>query len=317
MHNWNHVSARAYDHEQDWWRIRNLLVDTYPITPPGFNWEVRHWDGQRFHQGDLTPDAHWADWIRVWETSDGRLVGAAHPEGGPGEVHLELHPDYRFLIDEMLAWAEGALAAPRPDVGPALQHFAFDYDAPRQQALAARGYQQKDWFGMTRRLRFGAWPIPVVTLAESYTLRTVCPGDPEDCARVAALLNAAFKRTIHSAQEYANFAAHSPSYRADLDLVAEAPDGSLAALVGITFEPLCRYGVFEPVCTHPDHQRRGLARALMLEGLRRLRALGALDAWVGTGDMVPANALYDAMGFTEAYRGHYWLKPIAPPPAGD
>lgn len=39
-----------------------------------------------------------------------------------------------------------------------------------------------------------------------------------------------------------------------------------------------------------------------------MRALGALEAWVGTGDMQPANALYDSMGFTEAYRGHYWLK---------
>ena len=27
---------------------------------------------------------------------------------------------------------------------------------------------------------------------------------------------------------------------------------------------------------------------------------------VETGDMGPANGLYDAAGFTEAYRGHFW-----------
>ena len=211
-------------------------------------------------------------------------------------------------MDEMLAWAEGALAEPVPETsGQKLQHFAHDYDSPRQQVLAARGYQQKDWFGMDRRLRFGEWPIPAAQLPEPYRLRTVRAGNADDCARIAALLNAAFNRSSHSVAEYVNFTLHSPSYRPDLDLVAEAEDGTFAALVGVTYEPINRYGVFEPVCTHPDHQRHGLARALMLEGLLRLKALGARDAWVGTGDMLPANALYDSMGFTEAYRGHYWL----------
>ena len=35
-------------------------------------------------------------------------------------------------------------------------------------------------------------------------------------------------------------------------------------------------------------------------------ALGAADAYVETGDREPANGLYEAMGFTEAYTGHYW-----------
>ena len=36
----------------------------------------------------------------------------------------------------------------------------------------------------------------------------------------------------------------------------------------------------------------------MNEGLLRLWARGATDASVDTGDMVPANAFYTAMGFT-------------------
>ena len=308
MEPWTPVQVRPYDHDRDWQRIRNLIVDTYPISPPGFNWEVRRWDGMRFHGDDPAPNPSWAEWIRVWETSDGRLAGAAHPEGGPGEVYLQLHPDYRFLIDEMLTWAESALSVPDTERGGRrLQHFAFDYDAPRQRVLAQHGYEQQPWFGMVRRLRFGAWPIPAVGMPAGYTLRTTRPLEA-DYAAVASLLNAAFRRTIHTAEEYCNFTTHSPSFRHDLDLVAEAPDGSLACLVGVTYEPVDRYGIFEPVCTHPDHQRRGLARALMFEGMRRLRALGALTATVDTGDMVPANALYDSMGFTEAYRGHYWLK---------
>jgi GNAT superfamily N-acetyltransferase len=125
---------------------------------------------------------------------------------------------------------------------------------------------------------------------------------------MAVLLNAAFNRMIHSEAEYWNFVTHSPSFRHDLNLIAEAPDGSFAAHVGVTYEDANQSCVFEPVCTHPAHQRKGLARALMLEGLRRARSLGAVDAYVGTGDGMAANYLYEAVGFTEVYHGFVWRK---------
>ena len=147
--------------------------------------------------------------------------------------------------------------------------------------------------------------MPVPEIAAGYTLRETRP-DPADDQGIADILNAAFRRTIHTAAEFRGFASAAPSYRRDLDLVAEAPAGGFGAYVGITWDPANRRGIFEPVCTHPEHRRRGLALTLMREGLRRLRALGAADAYVETGDMGPANGLYDAVGFTEAYLGHYW-----------
>ncbi len=46
----------------------------------------------------------------------------------------------------------------------------------------------------------------------------------------------------------------------------------------------------------------------MLDGLQRLKALGAVDVFVDTGDQVAANKLYEAVGFTEAYKGFIWRK---------
>ncbi|MFZ0546808.1 MAG: GNAT family N-acetyltransferase [Candidatus Promineifilaceae bacterium] len=94
----------------------------------------------------------------------------------------------------------------------------------------------------------------------------------------------------------------------ELDLVAVARDGRFAAYVGVPYDAYNRRGIFEPVCTHPDHRQKGLARALMQEGLRRLKALGAVDVVVETGDMIPANRLYASLGFTEMYNGCYWTK---------
>lgn len=94
----------------------------------------------------------------------------------------------------------------------------------------------------------------------------------------------------------------------ELDLVAVAPDGRFAAYAGVPYDEFNKQGIFEPVCTHPDHRERGLAKALMQEGLHRLKTLGAIDVIVGTGDMLPANRLYDSLGFTEMYKGNYWLR---------
>jgi len=305
----SHIVARPFEGQDDYWKVRALLIETYPITPVDFNWEIRRLDGSRYHNEDPELFAAWAQTIGLWETTDGHLVGAAHHEG-LGNAFLQIHPDYRHLIEaEMIDWTEAHLTAPEGDDGQRrLDFFVFDYDGPRQRLLAGRGYEKKPWFGRSRRLRFGNRPLPVPVVANGYVMRALRPGDDSEGDRMAALLNAAFNRTIHTGAEYRTFMAHSPSFEYDLHLVAEAPDGSFAAHVGMTVEDVNHYGIFEPVCTHPDHQRKGLAQALMFEGLHRFKARGATDVYVGSGDAVAANALYDSIGFTEAYKGHVWRK---------
>jgi hypothetical protein len=48
------ITARPFQFEDDFWKVRNLLIETYPITPPGWNWEIRRWDGRRFHSIDFS-----------------------------------------------------------------------------------------------------------------------------------------------------------------------------------------------------------------------------------------------------------------------
>jgi mycothiol synthase len=302
------IIARPFQREEDFWKVRNLLIETYPITPTDWNWEIRRWDGQRFHDADPSvANMTRKGPIHLWETREGRLVGAAHHEGGLGYAFLELHPDYRHLEAEMIAWAEDHLAKTSDSGQRELAFFVYDYDSPRRSLLLDRGYEQR-WSGVARRMRLNTRrPIPTPEIADGYTMRTTEP-TPGDAQCIADLLNAAFNRTFHHAGELTNFYAQSPSFRHDLDFVAVAPDGSFAAYAGLTLEDVNNYAVFEPVCTHPDHRRKGLARALMLAGLHRLRALGVADVYVGTGDQVAANKLYDGIGFTEAYKGYGWKK---------
>ncbi len=306
--NAHHITTRPIQGPQDFWKVRDLLLRTVPAAPLGLNWDMRRWDGAYFYNPSGAWSADFADHIRLWETGAGQLVGVLNADG-PDEAYLQVDPDFRHLEPEMIAWAEEHLVAPA-QAGSVhqLEFYVYEYDVLRQRLLAERGYVKMAHGGMLRHLCLGQGPIPDQPIAAGYTLRTTHPEELADCQRVADLLNAAFHRDFHNAAEYQMFARLAPCFYPELDLAAEAPDGSFAAYIGIPYDAINRRGVFEPVCTHPDHQRKKLGRTLMLEGLRRLRAIGALDVTVDTGDMIPANRFYDSMGFTAAYKGYSWRK---------
>lgn len=299
--------ARPMQSDDDFWKVRNFLVTTYAITPLGFNWDVRRWDGSRFHDEAPAWENRFKDRVQLWETGAGELVAVVNPEG-EGNAHLQLHPDFRHLEAEMLAWAEAHLAKANQEGLNQLEIYVHEYDLQRQELLASLGYSKLASGGAVRRLQLASHNFVQPAFDPGYRLATTQASDLANCQRIADLLNAAFNRNFHTAIEFQNFTRMAPCYRPDLDLVAVAPDGSFAAYVGIAYDEVNRHAAFEPVCTHPDHRRHGLAQALMQEGLLRLRALGAVDVIVDTGDMVPANRLYDSIGFSEVQRGRNWCR---------
>ena len=303
-----HIRSRPLRDDGDVRRVRDLLVETHSISAPGFNWGVRRWDGWRFYNSTAEWNPTWESCVQLWETSEGRLVGAVNPEGS-GDAHLQVHPHYRHLIEEdMIAWAEECLAGPVAGAGRELSVAALEYDRPRKLHLENRGYEKLDDGGTFYLLRFGSDTMPEVQLAAGYRLRETRPGSVEDAQRLADLLNAAFQRDFHNAAEYLVFAKHARCFRHDLDLVAEAADGSFASYVGLPYDEQNRHAIFEPVCTHPDHLQQGLAQALMREALRRAQALGARTASTETGRATPANRLYESIGFTETYEVSMWRR---------
>ena len=301
------TTSRALRTDDDWWRIRDFILDTYPITPPGSVWENRRWEGWRFHRERPVPVRDLNQVIRIWE-SGGRIVGAAHPEDR-GDAHLQVHPDFRHLESDMFAWAENRLSLPSEDgKSRTITTFAFDYDSLRQRILLDRGWDRLADGGAARHLRLGDQHLPPTPRIDGYTLRSTRASDPTVAQRMADIINAGFNTDFHTATAVDTFMTKSPTFSHDLNLVAETADGSFVAHVGGTYDERNRRGIVEPVCTDPAHRRRGLARALAFEVISRFKELGATDVVVDTGDDDSADAFYESVGFTEAYQGNVWRK---------
>jgi GNAT superfamily N-acetyltransferase len=91
-------------------------------------------------------------------------------------------------------------------------------------------------------------------------------------------------------------------YRADLDVIVLAEDGSPAGSATMWFDETYDYGEFEPVGISSRHRGQGLGAAMLRFGLARLHAAGATHAVVGArGDddyPVPRH-LYASVGFVK------------------
>ncbi len=297
------MTARPYRDFDDFLRIRQFLIGTYPFNGTYHNWEIRRWEGQ-WYWGDVASSLEWAASIRLWETEQGEIVGATHADY-PGSAAIQVHPDYRRIEEEMIEWAESHLTKANEAGQRQLEVEAHDYDAALQALLARRGYTQTDSCGYQRRRPLDA-PILPPPATPGYTLRNLQPG-MDDCVRYTEALGSVWSHSRSTVEGVARFQT-SLSYRPELHLVAEATDGSLAAFAGFTVIEANRTAVIEPVGTHPAHRRKHLAQALIIEGLHRLQPLGVEMVYLGTGNDEAANRLYEQAGFTHADRFHVWRK---------
>ena len=63
------------------------------------------------------------------------------------------------------------------------------------------------------------------------------------------------------------------------------------------------YAYVEPVCTVPKHRGKGIAKALIYEGLNRAARIGAKKAYV-----ISDLPFYEKLGFRKAYHCTFYRK---------
>jgi mycothiol synthase len=287
---------RPYQTEDDYWRMRDFLRRVFILNDMREDsWHIARLDYARWHSCLNVAGVTLEDIVHLWE-EDGELVAFAMPDGGPGEAHLCVDPRRASagLETEMIAVAEERLAAEK-DGRRQLTVWSPATNTVRQDILRARGYVKGDGpeYGWRRSLDT---PIPDVPLAPGYTIRALGDGLEllERCyASGLGFHQGDIRIAVDNRDDptwYRNIQT-APLYRRDLDLVAVALDAAIAAFCTIWFDDATRSAMFEPVATVPAHQRRGLGKALLTEGLRRLQRMGAIVVTVG-GYSEAANALY-------------------------
>jgi GNAT superfamily N-acetyltransferase len=308
---------RRYRSEDDYWAIRQFLRDVCLRNGrTEHSWPAARLDWWRWHGIKNLGDGKLETDVFLWEIPGGQLAAVANCEGR-GQVFLQVDPQFRTeaLENEMLDVAEKNLTGIGKSSGrPFINVWAQDRDLMRTELLARRGFARRADWQQIERVRDLALPIPDAPVPEGYAIRAMKADDEELKKRSWASW-----RAFHSDEpdekydgdwSWLRSAMCAPMYRRDLDIVVEAPTGEIAAFATVWYDDVTRSTYYEPVGTMPEHQRRGLAKAVIAEGMRRSKEIGALFATVGGGgeSNPPAEALYAGMFQKDGVSATGWLK---------
>lgn len=199
--------------------------------------------------------------------------------------------------DEIIEWGAGCIKERNASTGQNHTLDAcFSTSDTWQIALLERSGFRRAELRTLRYARKLSEPIAAQPLPEGFTLRHVAgEGEVEALVR---LHRAAFG-TGQMTVERRLAIMRSPQYVRELDLLAVAPGGELAAFCICGFEEgKPETGYTDPVGTHPRWQGMGLGRAILTAGLGMLKERGAHRAELGTSSgNLAMQGLAESLGF--------------------
>ena len=301
---------RMYQSAEDYWHIRQFLREVSLLNDRhDYSWSLLRWDYWVWHINMNIFHFNLEESVHLWEV-DGQIVAVLNPDSN-GEAFFQVHPDFhnQELLCEMLEVAEVKLRNHKRSGRDELIVWVNAEDEIHKKVLTDCGYARSKYSAEHMRRRSLTKPISDSVPQSGYTVRAL--GDEDELPARSWLSWKAF-HPEEPDEKYQGWKWYKnvqrvPIYRRDLDIVAVAPDGELAAFCTVWFDDITRTAVCEPVGTHPAHQKRGLGKAVMSEGLRRAQRLGATLATVSSYSPA-AHALYESMGFTEFDLLEPWIK---------
>lgn len=201
-------------------------------------------------------------------------------------------------------------------VGPpvALRVHARDRQAWKAGMLGRHGFVvDRTFHRMARAL---TEPIRPAVVPDGYVVRPLA-GAAEAPAWCAAFVDAFaghYDDPVYGEQDRLRTML-TPEYVAATDLVAVGPDGGLAGIAWSFRERMAdgsARGNVNYVAVLPEHRGRGVARALLLTSLDRLRGLGLDSAVlaVDSGNQTSALRLYESAGFEKLDEAIVYLAEI-------
>jgi mycothiol synthase len=265
--------------------------------------------------------------LGLWEDTKGKLMGfgelsIAEPTSdnlADGTLWFFVHPIARGGDTEgqIIDWAERRMR----EVGkerqgrPKLFTWSRDSRIDRVATIDGHGFVEgrQYWF-LSQSLKR---TLPSARLPTGFRIRAI-DGEREAQGWVD-LHNRAFRGAWlyqpMTVESYKHRLQNS-DYLPELDLVAVAPDGNFAAICYCAIDRSHntfvgrQEGWIALLCTSPDFQRRGLARALLCDALARLRAIDIEIAKIGVDseNAHGARQLYESIGFEHRYTNIAYIK---------
>lgn len=276
--------------------ISRFLMKSYALSLKPFNWRLAMFENWYFASRYLEQPEYFTSRLHLWRNDRGELLACVIR--GTNFIHPQIDYEHRYLEPEVLDWAELNFQG---DKGQ-LNFMVYDWDTERQALLAERGYQN---LGAIEDMRIYDLNQPVQKPVLPPGFRFITGADLTDYGERIELTNQVWNMSLDEA--WFRGKSTAPSYSFDLDLVVLSPEGRQVAYSLVWLYPDNRTAEIDPLGTHPEYRKRGLARALILESFRRMQENGICHAYIGSdAEDAVVSRLYSSFQPVETYQGYHW-----------
>ena len=249
------------------------------------------------------------DRVQVWEDADGAVVGLAINLRFGVAFDVFAAPAVRGTVlergmVEATYRTMGRMLAPGE---PFVLTDVFDCDEVRAALLTDLGFARFRVWDEVEERSLESVP-PITELAPGFTVRAARTSDANGLAAVR-------NGTIDDEGQwtgplYRSQVMEKPGYEPSREIVAVTTDGRVVAFTQYWIDAANGMGQFSPVGTHPDYRRRGLARAVMVTAMHRMREEGMRTVTVShDAENTPATRLYRSLGLEKRHETLGYRRP--------
>ena len=248
---------------------------------------------------------------RLWFDGD-KVVAFVYYENPVTDIYFNVRKGYEFLADELVDYAISNM----PHFGGEQQFVLFDGQQYLKDAAAKRGFKKVyEWdeliFNFKNELNY--------ELPQGYHF--VEPGDIDiiKCSKLCWYGFGHGERgdfvdwdKYDDSMDWTPAKSHkgalsrilspSPHDSSQYNIVIADKNEEYVCFSGMWWVPQNQLAYMEPLCTHPDHRKKGLASAALSLHYKRMKALGATHM-TGGGD-----PFYQKLGYGKGYHCTIWRK---------
>lgn len=266
------VTMRKYKMLSDFEKVSSFYVENYKVLNK-FNTQTC-FEFSHTHGGFAHKKAHH---FGIWE-ENGQIVATACFEIDIGTYIPFIKEGYEYLQTEMLKYAEKELCYCDNNIH-SLEIFSTD-----KQNLNA--FYVSNGYSIINTSPILIYPYDKgfhdCILPEGFSM--VSLNDENDTEKIDRCLWTAF-----SSEPYVKVSSDErlhkqsgPRFRRDLATVVKAPNGDYACYAGMWIDEKNGFAYLEPLGTAPEYRKLGLAKAALMEAMKKTVPFGATYCYCGS-----------------------------------
>jgi len=281
---------------EDIWRIRDFLKETFRLFDDKVNWCI---DRLNFTYSmsrcmNSVSEEQYRKQIRIFEKG-GLIEAVVLTEGeGNGEAFIEVR-DHNLdddLINHIFDFLDSLHEISKNDT-VALR---LNSNAKKLiQKAESLGYIKEDWSEITMKRPLNEKEDIVLPEGYSFVSFDECTYEQKALGHGKAFGYADRSIFLKSAEKGLEILSTMEDFNPELDIHILGPDGDIVAFATMWYDQNNEIGILEPVGTHPEHRKLGLAKMAIYEGCNLVLEKGAKTVYVGSDQ-----EFYKKIGFSFA-----------------